>query len=138
MRIFSGIYRWDGKRHGNRAPIAWFPGAYYLHIYEAEPRQPNITPLKPFLCIYEETGEGHSVSADPERFISHICDDFALVVERVLWVEKPRKSGDGYEVVLPVRSGRLGERHLYRFTKRLPTPAELSMINQFRQASATG
>ena len=34
MKIFNGKYSWDGKKHDNQEPIAWFPGAYNLKIVD--------------------------------------------------------------------------------------------------------
>lgn len=134
MKVYSGIYSWDGKRHGNRTPIAWFPGSYHLHIYRVEPGNKNVTLLKPYLSIYQETGQGHSISADPERFAQHICEDFSLDIERVLWVEKPRSAGAGYQIVVFTRNGRLGEHEFFRVGKRAPTGAELKLIEKAVQA----
>lgn len=128
MKVFSGIYSWDGKRHGNRPPIAWFPGSYHVHIYETEMGGCNVTPLKPYLCIYQETGEGHSISAEPERFVQHICEDFSLAIERVLWVEQPRMPFVDIQVVVLSKSSMLGTQAFYRVSKRRPTDAEQHMI----------
>jgi hypothetical protein len=130
-KIFSGIYSWDGKKHDERAPIAWFPGSYHLHICEMERGANNITPLKPYLCIYQETGRGHSISADPERFVRHICHDFSLSVDRVLWVERSRLPATGdYQVIVFTKSGRLAGQDFYRVSKRSPSGAELHVIEQ--------
>jgi hypothetical protein len=130
-KIFSGIYSWDGKKHDERPPIAWFPGSYHLHICEVERGANNITPLKPHLCIYQETGRGHSISADPERFVRHICHDFSLSVDRVLWVERSRLPAAGdYQVIVFTKSGRLAGQDFYRVSKRSPSGAELHVIEQ--------
>jgi len=134
-KIFSGIYSWDGKKHDERAPIAWFPGSYHLHICKMERGAENVTLLKSSICIYQETGKGHSISADPERFVRHICDDFSLAVDRVLWVERSRLPAAGdYQVIVFTKSGRLGGQDFYRVSKRPPIGAELQLIEQ----AATG
>lgn len=139
-KIFSGIYSWDGKKHDERQPIAWFPGSYHLHICEAERGAKNITPLKPYVCIYQETGKGHSISAEPERFVQHICHDFSLAVDRVLWVERSRLPAAGdYQVIVFTKSGRLGGQDFYRVTKRPPFGAERQLIEQVAAGpAATG
>jgi hypothetical protein len=130
-KIFSGMYSWDGKKHDERPPIAWFPGSYYLHICEVGSGAKNITPLKRFVCIYQEAGKGHSISAEPERFVQHICYDFSLAVDRVLWVERlPRSSAGAYQVIVITKSGRLGGQDFYRVSKRAPTDAEVHLIEQ--------
>ncbi|MBE0585937.1 MAG: hypothetical protein IH612_19530 [Desulfofustis sp.] len=130
-KIFSGMYSWDGKKHDERPPIAWFPGSYYLQICEVRRGAKNITPLKPFVCIYQQAGVGHSISAEPERFVQHICHDFSLAVDRVLWVERsPHPSAGAYQVIVFTKSGRLGDQDLYRVSKRDPTAAEAHVIEQ--------
>jgi len=105
-KIFSGIYSWDGKKHDERAPIAWFPGSYHLHICEME-RGAN------------------------KRFVRHICHDFSLSVDRVLWVERSRLPATGdYQVIVFTKSGRLAGQDFYRVSKRSPSGAELHVIEQ--------
>ncbi|MBE0586399.1 MAG: hypothetical protein IH612_21870, partial [Desulfofustis sp.] len=86
VTIYNGVYSWDGKRHGKQEPIAWFPGSYYLQLFNLAENGQGIAFLKPYLCLYSETGRGHSISANPEKFAKQICIDFALELERVLWV----------------------------------------------------
>jgi len=128
MKIYDGIYSWDGKRHDSRDPIAWFPGSYRLQIFEVGRTGKNVTALKPYLCIYAETGHGYSISANPEKFAKHICVDFSLDLERVLWVEQLQGGAGPYEVVQFSRSSRLGESRFYQIQKRPPTPPELAFI----------
>lgn len=128
MEIYNGIYSWDGKRHGNREPIAWFPGSYNLRIFDIGAQGGNITSLKRFLCIYSETGSGHSISAHPEKFAKQVCRDFGLDLERVLWVEELYNGGKRYEVVVFSRSSKMGETMFYRVSKRPPTDNDLKTI----------
>ncbi len=135
MNIYNGVYSWDGKRHGNREPIAWFPGSYYLQICNLEEDEPGVTFLKPYLCIYSETGQGHSISANPERFAKQICTDFSLELERVLWIEKNHRQDSRYEVIVFTRSNRLGENLFYKLSKRPPTAAEAALIDKVQDDS---
>jgi hypothetical protein len=128
MYIFNGTYSWDGKRHGDRDPIAWFAGSYNLLIINLQAHRPGVRFLKPYLCVFSETGHGHSISANPEKFAKHVCTDFSLELERVLWVEK-LPSKDRYEVVVFTRSNRLGDKHFYRIDRRPPTAAESNLIS---------
>ncbi len=130
MKIFSGIYSWDGKKHGGRDPIAWFPGAYHLSIYNLESSSGGVTHLKPFLCIFSETGKGHSISANPGKFAKHVSTDFSLDVERVLWVEELKNKPDRFEIVNFSRNGKLGDEPLYHAERRSPTEAEGRLISR--------
>lgn len=130
MEIFNGIYSWDGKRHGSREPIAWFPGSYKLQIVNIGEDDGNITSLKQYLCVYSETGKGHSISAHPEKFAKHVCKDFSLDLERIIWVEKIRIGGVRYEVVVFTRGSKLGNDMFYKVHKRPPTESELKTIEE--------
>ncbi len=128
MQIYNGIYSWDGKRHGSREPIAWFPGSYNLQIFDIGKDSAGVTSLKQYLCIYAETGNGHSISAHPEKFAKQVCRDFSLDLERVLWVEKLFDGKKRYEVVVYSRSSKMGDTMFYRVLKRSPTDIELQII----------
>lgn len=135
MNIYNGIYSWDGKRHGTRDPVAWFPGAYNLQISHLAESNQTITYLKPYICIYSETGQGHSISANPEKFAKHVCTDFGLELDRVLWVEKIHRDGGRYEIIVFTKSNRLGDNLFYQLSKRPPTDAELSLIVKVQEHS---
>ncbi|BDD88229.1 hypothetical protein [Desulfofustis limnaeus] len=129
-RLFSGIYSWDGKKHGSRTPIAWFPGSYFLDIVAVERGTAKVALLRPYLCVFQETGKGHSISADPERFARSICEDFSLDPDRVLWVEKSRQPDHDVTVVLFTKTGRLGSQDFFRISKRPPSAAERRLIEE--------
>lgn len=132
MAIFNGIYEWDGKKHDDLEPIAWFPGSYELIIYNfVHDDFPQIDFLKSHICLYSSTGKGQSISAYPEKFAKKICHDFSLEFERVLWVEnlKKEESKDhNYEVVVYKKSGMVGENSFYNSEKRTPRRWELELI----------
>jgi len=137
MILYNGIYSWDGKRHGSRDPIAWFPGSYNLRIWHLNENSRGITYLKPYLCIYSETGQGHSISANPEKFAKHVCTDFSLDLERVFWVEKILRNGGRYEIIVFTRSNRLGDNLFYQLSKRPPTDGELTLIRTQEETSSS-
>jgi hypothetical protein len=129
MKVYADIYSWDGKKRDHQEPIAWFPGSYHLKIFDVRDT-PGVEPLKPYICIYAETGEGMSISAKPEKFVKKICSDFNLELEKVLWVEELGASSGNFEVIVFTRSGKLGEVVLYSISKRAPMPGELKIITK--------
>jgi hypothetical protein len=131
MKIFSGRYSWDGKKHANEEPIAWFPGTYNLKIFDLTTDGPGgVTHLKPFLCIYSKTGEGMSISENPEKFAKHICSEFSLVLDKVLWAEEMPADSGQYEVIVFAESGRLGSSYFYRTSRRKPIAGEIKVIQK--------
>jgi hypothetical protein len=128
MAIFDGRYRWDGTKRGEHQPIAWSPGAYDVKIFKCASSSEKVQYLKPVVCIYAPTGEGQSISANPEKFAKQICNDFSLDIERVLWVEDLLTPEDRYEVVTFTRSGKMGNTIFYRTDKRMALEREVGMI----------
>lgn len=130
MAIFDGRYSWSGKREDQHEPIAWFPGAYDVKIVDLREKNKNVSFLKPYLCIFTNTGKGHSVSANPERFAKRLCIDFSLELEKVFWVEQEKDNRDHFEVINFIKCGRLSETAFYQVKKRVPTQGELALINK--------
>lgn len=130
MKLFAGRYSWDGKKHDDEEPIAWFPGAYNLKIFNVDGEHGGIKHLKPYLCIYSRTGEGVSISSNPEKFAKHICSEFSLKMDKVLWAEELQENSGEYEVVVFTRSGRLGNKDFYRIDKRKPMSGEKKIIEK--------
>lgn len=130
MAIFAGRYQWDGTKRGDSEPIAWFAGAYDVKIFKRTSSSEKIQHLKPIVCIFAPTGEGQSISANPEKFAKKICNDFSLDIERVLWVEDLLKKVDRYEIVMFTRSGKIGTTIFYQVEKRLASEREVRMIEK--------
>ncbi len=130
MAIYAGRYKWDGRKTSKQEPIAWSPGAYDIKIFKCTSSLEKVQHLKPYICIYAPTGEGQSISANPERFAKQICDDFSLDIERVLWVEDHLTTENRYEVVNFSRSTKIGDTILYRTDKRMALEREVRMIQQ--------
>ena len=130
MTLFNGRYRWDGTKKGNIDPIAWFPGAYDVKILDCAKGTGKVRLLKPYLCLYARTGEGQSISAQPEKFALRICRDFSLEIGRVLWVEDLLTEQDRYEVVTFIRTGKDGDNPLYRSIKRMASAREIEYIKK--------
>jgi len=130
MTIFNGRYSWDGTKKDNRDPITWFPGAYDLKIFDRTGDKTGIKHLKPYTCIFSKTGEGQSISVNPEKFAKHICYDFSLELEKVLWVEDLLTDKERYLVVSFSRCGEMGDRIFYKTSKRQPSKGEKKLIER--------
>ena len=130
MELFNGIYSWDGKKRDGRDPVAWFPGSYHLYICSIGEDDGNVTSFRQYLCLYSETGRGHSISAHPEKFAKHVCEDFSIDLERTLWVEVNPSPESKYEVIVYSRNSKLKEVFFYRVQKRIPTGIELKLIEE--------
>jgi len=128
MEVFNGIYSWDGKRHDGRDPIAWYPGSYHLHIFTVGEDDGKILRMRRHICLYSETGNGHSVSKNPEKFAQYICDDFDLDLERTLWVEIHPDRDQKYEVVDYSVKNRMKNIRFYDVQRRQPNAQELELI----------
>ncbi len=130
MILFNGRYSWDGTKKDGRFPITWFPGAYDLKIFDRTNEKSGIKHLKPYICVYSETGEGQSISVNPEKFAKEICYEFSLDIEKVLWVEDLLSEKDRYNVIMFNRSGRLSDTVFYKTVKRKAFAAEIKQIEQ--------
>lgn len=130
MIVYNGRYRWDGTRKDNNDPIAWFPGAYDVKIFHCSNITQKVKHFKAYVCLYSRTGEGQSISDNPERFAKRICRDFSLVIDQVLWVEDLLHERERYDVVQFIHTGRVGENLFYRIEKRKASATEIKMIQQ--------
>lgn len=130
MAIFKGRYSWDGKKNDQREPISWFPGAYDLKIVDLTEGKKGITFLKPYLCIYTNTGAGYSISEHPEKFAKRICSDFFLEIDKVLWTEQLQNGSDSFEIITFKKCGTLGNDSLYLARKRKPLTSEMNLIRK--------
>jgi len=131
MVLFNGRYSWDGTKKDGRDPIAWFPGAYDLKIFDRNADGGDgITHLKRFICVYSRTGEGQSISVNPEKFAKQICHEFSLDLEKVLWVEDLLTEKDRYIIVMFNRSRQMRGTFFYEVVKRQPFAAEKKQIER--------
>ncbi len=128
MAIFNGIYRWDGTKKDDVEPIAWYPGSYDVKILDRSGTEGKVRHFKSAICLYARTGEGQSVSANPEKFAKRICIDFSLNIDRVLWVEDLLTEKNRYAIILFTRTGKMGKGFFYRTEKRQALNAEVKMI----------
>lgn len=129
MVVFNGRYRWDGTRKDNIDPISWFPGAYDVKIFGCSNSNEKVRHFKAYVCLYSRTGEGQSISDNPERFAKRICRDFSLAIDHVLWVEDLLHDKERFDIIKFVRTGKIGESLLYRVEKRKALATEIKMIH---------
>ena len=126
--IYVGRYSWDGIKKDDREPIAWSGGAYDVKIYKRPTLSGNVELLKPYVCVYARTGIGQSISENPEKFAQHICNDFGLHIERVVWVEDLLCAIDRYELVQFTRARKIGNTIIYTVDKRKPDFEEMEQL----------
>lgn len=129
MTIYKGRYRWDGTKTDEFEPIAWSPGAYDIAIYK-RPSKGKVELLKPYVCVYKRTGEGQSISANPEKFAKQLCREFSLDLERVLWVEALEAGPVPFEVIVYTRTAKLHQTIFYAVDKRPATAQEIAQLNE--------
>lgn len=130
MAIFHGRYSWDGTKSDNKEPISWFPGAYDLTITNLSESSEGLTFIRPFLCVFTNTGKGYSVSANPEKFAKRICEDFSLQIDKVLWVERKEAGAEKFDIIVFTKKGQMGDTAFYSMQKRKPLANELHMIQR--------
>lgn len=133
MAIYNGRYHWDGTKKDKLDPIAWNPGSYDVKILDRSSTVGKVVHFKSVICLYAQTGEGQSISAQPEKFAKRICSDFSLDIERVLWVEDVLTEKDRYEIVVFTRTGKMGKGFFYRTEKRKALEAEVKLIDKALQ-----
>lgn len=130
MAIYDGTYRWDGTKKNGQDPIAWSPGAYNLKIYKRDVSGEKVKLLKPYVCVYSRTGVGHSISANPEKFVKQLCKEFSLDIDRVLWIEDHLLDENRYEVIMFTKSAQLGPSVFYKIVKRNASQHEVAQLEQ--------
>jgi len=130
MTIFHGRYSWDGTKADDKEPISWFPGAYDLTITDLSEASDTLTFIRPFLCVFTNTGKGYSVSANPEKFVKRICEDFSLQIDKVLWVERNKPGSESFDIIVFTKKGQMGETAFYSMQKRQPLANELNLIQR--------
>ncbi len=130
MAIYQGRYSWDGKKTDEREPISWFPGAYDITIVNLAEEDNTVSYIRPYVCVFTNTGSGYSVSANPERFAKRICEDFGLEMEKVLWAEQAEAGSSDIEIVTFHKRGQLGDHAFYSIKRRKPLPNEVNFLKK--------
>jgi hypothetical protein len=133
--VFHGRYSWDGTKVDSREPISWYPGSCDLTIIDLGQLQEGITQLRPFLCLFVQGNQGHSISVNPEKFAQRICADFSLCMDKVLWVEVLDQRTQHYSVISFRQTLSIGPKTLYTYSRRAPMAGEQTLIQQHVQAT---
>ena len=128
--IYVGRYCWDGIKKDGRQPIAWSGGAYDVKIYRRPSAPGNVELLKSHVCVYSRTGIGQCISDSPEKFAQHICHDFSLHIERVIWVEDLLAEDKQYDIVQFTKMRKIGTTTLYKAEKRRADQRETEQIEE--------
>ncbi|MFT5698956.1 MAG: hypothetical protein ACI8ZB_001812 [Desulforhopalus sp.] len=128
--VYVGRYSWEGIKKDDRDPIAWSGGSYDVKIYKRPSMSGNVELLKPHVCVYSQTGIGQSISANPEKFAQHICLDFSLHIERVIWVEDLLTEDKQYDIVQFTRIRKIGNTVFYKTEKKKADMEEVIQIEE--------
>lgn len=128
MIVFDGTYRWKGRTTTNKRPISWWRSAYQLRIIDVSRDATGIVFLKPILVLFADTGEGASVTNCLPELAKHICEDFDLDLNRVVWVEDCPEADDRYRVAMFRRVARLQGEAYYQVDWRTASPGERELI----------
>lgn len=127
MILFDGEYSWNGSADRNARPISWWSSTYHLKIVDLGRRGEGIFYLKPVIVKIRDTGKGASVVNCLPELAKHICSQFGLDLNRVLWVEE----NDG-EAAIQVASfdpvANLAGEPLYKAQRRPATSREAELI----------
>ena len=87
MILFDGEYSWEGRVDRNERPISWWASTYHLKIVDLGRQADGVFYLKPVIVKMHDTGQGASVVNCLPEMAKHICAEFKLDLNRVLWIE---------------------------------------------------
>jgi hypothetical protein len=126
--IYDGEYSWKGKSTAKKRPISWWRSSYRLRIVDVSRNTPGIVFLKPHVVLFADTGEGASVTNCLPDLAKQICEDFALDLNRVVWVEDRPEIKERFRVAVFRPVARLGSDVFYQVAWRAAIPSELRLI----------
>jgi hypothetical protein len=128
MILYDGEYSWKGSVDRNERPISWWASNYHLKIVDLG-RQPNgVFFLKPVIVKIHDTGQGASVVNCLPEMAKHICAQFELDLNRVLWVEDASDGEAGVQVASFETVATVAGEPLYITDWRPATPGEVDFI----------
>ena len=128
MILFDGIYSWSGKTGTGKRPVSWWPGSYKVKIIDLSDTTPNgVFHMRPWICLFTDTGKGFNVRNHFQYFAQSICQEFGLVLQKVLWVEY-FPHGRPMDVAVIKEGALIGRERLYTVQWRTVRDDEVSLI----------
>lgn len=131
MIIFNGKYKWDGKKVRNKKPISWWASSYRLKIIDVSEKFSNVLPIRPYVCILSNIGNGSSVKNCIQNLATSVCIDFNLNINKVIWIEYFSNYPEHMDVAMLKRLTTIGSETLYSVIWRPIMPNELECIRPF-------
>jgi hypothetical protein len=128
MILFDGIYSWSGKTNTGKRPVSWWPGSYLVKIVDlSDTTPPGVFHMKPFICLFADTGKGFNVRNHFQYFAQSLCQEFGLHLNKVLWVECSSE-GRVMDVAILKEGAMIGGERLYTVQWRSAHEDESALI----------
>lgn len=128
MILFDGEYSWKGRVDRNERPISWWASTYHLKIVDLERRAQGVFYLRPVIVKIHDTGRGASVVNCLSEMAKHICAEFNLDLNRVLWIEDAPGVEAGIQVASFEAVANVAGEPLYKAEWRPATSREVELI----------
>ncbi len=128
MILFDGEYSWEGRVDRNERPISWWASTYHLKIVDLGRRADGVVYLKPVIVKMHDTGLGASVINCLPEMAKHICAEFKLDLNRVLWIEAMDAGQAEIQVAIFEPVANVAGEPLYKTKRRPATPQEVDLI----------
>ena len=129
MILYDGEYSWKGSVDRNERPISWWASTYHLKIVDLGRLANGLLYLKPVIVKIHDTGQGASVVNCLPELAKHICAEFELDLNRVLWVEEVPGDGADVQVACFEPVANVAGEPLYKTSWRPGTPPEVDLIH---------
>jgi hypothetical protein len=128
MILYDGEYSWEGRIDRNERPISWWASNYHLKIVDLGRQVKGLFYLRPVIIKINDTGQGASVVNCLPEMAKHICAQFELDINRVLWVEEISDDAAGIQVAIFEKVATIAGEPLYKTDWRPATPPEVDFI----------
>ena len=128
MILFDGEYSWEGRVDRNERPISWWASTYHLKIVDLGRQAEGVVYLKPVIVKMHDTGQGASVVNCLPKMAKHICAEFKLDLNRVLWIEEAAAGAAEIQVASFEPVANVAGEAIYTTSRRPATPQEVDLI----------
>ena len=128
MILFDGEYSWEGNVDRSERPISWWASTYHLKIVDLGRQADGVFYLRPVIVTMHDTGQGASVVNCLPEMAKHICSEFDLDINRVLWVEETSDTEGTIQVACFEAAANVAGEALYRAHHRPATSSEVALI----------